>query len=124
MFFVSDAHKSFYLLNVQILSGKKIRRLDDLTDIEAPGLRRFGELQVRVRLPLFVQEVLQYRFGIDPDEFFPQDAIQQVHVTGVDAVAVVHHGEVTDTFGIQPMDRPHHVSGIHRVNQVLSLIHI
>jgi hypothetical protein len=75
MFFVFAARNSFYLLNSQILSGKKIRQLDDLTDIEVPAWRRFGEFQVRVRLPLFVQEVLQYRFGIDPEEFFPQDAI-------------------------------------------------
>jgi hypothetical protein len=50
--------------------------------------------------PLLVQEILQDGFGIDPHKFFPQDAIQQVHVAGVDAVAVVHHGEVADTFGI------------------------
>ncbi len=55
---------------------------------------------------LLVQEILQDGFGIDLDEFFPQDAIQQVHIAGVDAVAVVHHGEVTDTFGIQPMLTP------------------
>src|ERR1051326_9547576 len=64
------------------------------------------------------QEILQDRFGIDPDEFFPQDAMQQVHVAGVDAVAVVDHCEVTDTFGVQTIDRQHHVGGIHRMNQV------
>ena len=37
---------------------------------------------------LLVQEILQDGFGIDPDEFFSQDAIQQVNVAGVDAVAV------------------------------------
>ena len=67
---------------------------------------------------LLVQKILQDGFGIDPDEFFSQDAIQQVHVAGVDAVAVVHHCEVTDAFGVQTIDRPHHVGGIHRVNQV------
>jgi hypothetical protein len=36
----------------------------------------------------------------------------------MNAVPVVHHCEVTDTFGMQTMDRPHHVGGIHRVNQV------
>jgi len=71
-----------------------------------------------VGFSLLVQEILQDGFGIDPDEFFPQDAIQQVKVAGVDAVAVVYHCEVTDTFGMQAIDRPHHVSGIHRVNQV------
>jgi hypothetical protein len=46
-----------------------------------------------------VQEIPQDGFRIDPDEFFSQDAIQQVSVAGVDAVTVVHHCEVTDTFG-------------------------
>ena len=54
-----------------------------------------------VGFSLLVQEILQDGLGIDPDEFFSQDAIQQVNVAGVDAVAVVHHCEVTDTF-VQP----------------------
>ena len=53
-----------------------------------------------MRFSLLLYEILQDRFGIDPDEFFPQDAIQQIHVAGVDAVAVVHHGEVTQPCGI------------------------
>jgi len=45
-------------------------------------------------------------------------AIQQVHVAGMDAVAVVDHGEVADACGVKTIDRQHHVSGIHRVNQM------
>ena len=99
-------------------SGKKVRRREDLLNIEVSGLGRIRQRDPGVGFSLLVQEILQDGFGIDPDEFFPQDAIQQLHVAGVDAVAVVHHGEVTETFGIQTMDRPHHMGGIHRVNQV------
>jgi hypothetical protein len=109
MFFVSAARNPFYLLNSRIVlrlraaSPRAPRQAKKYGDSTTSRISRFplgggsGSSRVRVRLPLFVQEVLQYRFGIDPDEFFPQDAIQQVHVPGVDAVAVVHHGEVTDT---------------------------
>ena len=78
---------------------------------EYRGLR-FGADRQRdpgVAFSSLVQEILQDGFGIDSDEFFPQDAIQQIHVAGMDAVAVVHHCEVTDPFGMEMIDRPHHV---------------
>ena len=40
-----SGRNSFYVLNFQILSGKKIRRLDDLTDIEAPQKLQIGGQQ-------------------------------------------------------------------------------
>ena len=61
-------------------------------------MRGIRERDPRVGFSLLVQEILQDGFGIDPDGFFPQDPIQQVHVAGVDAVAIVHHREVTDNF--------------------------
>ena len=65
-------------------SGKKIRRLEDLPDIEVSGFRRIRQLDPGMGFSLLVYKILQNRFGIDPDEFFAQDAIQQVHVAGVD----------------------------------------
>src|SRR5437016_9678843 len=72
-------------------SGKKVGRREDLPNIEVSGFWRIRQSDPGVGFSLLVQEILQDGFGIDPDEFFPQDAIQQVHVPGVDAVAVVHH---------------------------------
>src|SRR6266850_6415169 len=77
-------------------SGKKVGRREDLLNIEVSGLGRIRQRDPGMGFSLLVQKILQDGFGIDPDEFFPQDAIQQVHVAGVDAVAVVHHCEVTD----------------------------
>jgi hypothetical protein len=59
-----------------------------------------------VGFSLLVQEILQDGFGIDSDEFFPQDAIQQVYVAGVDAVAVVLPLRLSDgSRGEIPQDR-------------------
>lgn len=51
---------------------------------------RIGERDAAVGFSLFVEEILQDGFGIDPDEFLPKDAIEDVDVARVDAVTVVH----------------------------------
>ena len=44
--------------------------------------------------------------------------MEKIDVAGMDAKAVVYHREMTDAFGVQPVDRPHHVRGIHRMDEV------
>src|SRR5437762_12396765 len=66
--------------------GKKVGRREDLLNIEVTCLGRIRQRDRGVGFSLLVQKILQDGFGIDPDEFFPQDAIQQVNVAGVDAV--------------------------------------
>ena len=63
-------------------SGKKVGRREDLPNIQVSCLRRIRQSDPGVSFSLLVQKMLQDGFGIDPDEFFPQDAIQQVHVAG------------------------------------------
>ena len=67
-------------------SCKKIRRFDDLADVEVAGWRRAGKVNARIGFPLFVEEVLQDGSGVDSNEFFAKDAIKQVDVGGVDAL--------------------------------------
>jgi hypothetical protein len=83
-----------------------------------PVLGRIGERDAAVGFSLFVEEILQDGFGIDPDEFLPRDVIEDVDIPGVDAATVVHHCEMTDAFRMQTVGRPHHVCGIHGMNQV------
>ena len=58
------------------LSGKKVGRREDLLNIEVAGWGRIRQRDRGVGLALLLQKILQDRFGVDPDEFFPQDAIQ------------------------------------------------
>jgi len=66
---------------------------------------------------LLAKEVLQYRFGIDADEFLAK-AVEQVDIGYVDAKAVVDHGEVTDALAVKPIDGEHHVCGVKRMNKM------
>ena len=59
---------------------KKLKRRDDLANIEVPCLGDFRQIHVRMGFPLFVQKVLQNVFGIDPDEFLPERAIEAVDI--------------------------------------------
>ena len=68
--------------------------------------------------PLFVEKVLQYRFGIDTNEFLSKGAIEDVDVAGMNAEAVVDHREMMDAFIFEPIDRQHHVGGIHGMNKM------
>src|SRR5215467_13843945 len=69
-------------------------------------------------LPLFFQKLLQHGFGIDPDEFLAKNAMEKVDVAGMDAEAVVDHREMTDAFGLEPVDRQHHMCGVHGMDEV------
>src|SRR5262249_8827271 len=99
-------------------SRKKVWGLEDLKDIQVPVLGDFGQLNVRVGGFLFIEKVPQNRFGVDPDEFFPENAMEQVDIAGMNAVAVVNHGKVTEAEGIKTIDRAHHVRGIKRMNEM------
>ena len=67
---------------------------------------------------MFVQKVLQNRFGVDTDEFFPENAMEQVDIAGMNAVAIVNHGKVTEAQGIKTIDGEHHMRGIKRMNEM------
>src|SRR5215831_8891578 len=69
-------------------------------------------------LPLFFQKLLQDGFGIDPNEFLAKNAMKKIDVARMDAIAVVDHREMTDAFGIEPVDRQHHVCGVHGMDEV------
>jgi len=69
-------------------------------------------------LPLFFQKLLQDGFGIDPNEFLAKNAMEKIDVAGMDAEAVVDHREMTDAFGVEPVDRQHHVCGVHGMDEV------
>src|SRR5215471_18874594 len=71
-----------------------------------------------MRLPLFVEKILQCRFGVDADEFLSKGAIEAVNVGCMNAEAVVHHREITDTFGVKAIDGEHHVCGIQRMHEM------
>jgi hypothetical protein len=47
-------------------------------------------------LSLFIEKVLQYRFGIDTHEFLPKHAIEEVDIARMSTKAVVDHGEMAD----------------------------
>src|SRR5438552_301191 len=69
-------------------------------------------------LPLFFQKPLQDGFGIDPNEFFAKNTIEEIDVRRMDAKAVVDHREMMDAFGDKPVDRQHHVCGVHGMDEV------
>src|SRR5262249_49591012 len=69
-------------------------------------------------LPLFFQKLLQDEFGIDPNEFIAKNAMEKIDVAGMDAEAVVDHREMTDAVGVEPVDRQHHVCGVHGMDEV------
>jgi hypothetical protein len=52
-----------------------MRRREDLAKIEVAGLGDVGEIHVRMGCPLFVQKVLQNRFGIDAHEFLAKNTL-------------------------------------------------
>jgi hypothetical protein len=60
-------------------------------------LRELGEIHVRMGLLLFVEKVLQYRFGIDTNAFLSKSTIQKVDIAGMNTKAIVHHREMMDT---------------------------
>jgi hypothetical protein len=60
---------------------------------------------INVVLPLFVKKVLQYRFGIDANEFLSKSTIQKVDIAGMNTKAIVHHREMMDTPGLKTIDR-------------------
>src|SRR2546427_13290517 len=62
--------------------------------------------------PLFLKKILQYRFGIDANEFLSKSTIEEVNIAGMNTKAVVHHREMMDTPGLKTIDRQHHVCGI------------
>src|SRR5437667_4303937 len=68
--------------------------------------------------PLFLKKILQYRFGIDANEFLSKSTIEEVNIAGMNTKAVVHHREMMDTPGLKTIDRQHHVCGIQRMNEV------
>jgi hypothetical protein len=47
-----------------------------------------------------------------------KDSIEQVNITRMNAIAVVHHREVVYALGEKAMDREHHAYGVQRMNQV------
>src|SRR5215813_12673382 len=59
-------------------SCKKIRRLDDLANIEGAGRGKRRETDPRIGFQLFFKKSLQYRFGIDVNEFLSQNTIEGV----------------------------------------------
>src|SRR2546427_3625539 len=68
--------------------------------------------------PLSLKKILQYRFGIDANEFLSKSTIEEVNIAGMNTKAVVHHREMMDTPGLKTIDRQHHVCGIQRMNEV------
>jgi hypothetical protein len=38
-----------------------------------------------------IQKILQYRLGIDPNEFLSQDSVEVIDIAGMNAKAVVDH---------------------------------
>jgi hypothetical protein len=54
-------------------SGKKVGRREDLLNIEVSGLGRIRQRDPGMGFSLLVYKILQDGFGIDPDEFFPQE---------------------------------------------------
>ena len=77
-----------------------------------------GEIHFRMGFPLFLKKILQYRFGIDANEFLSKSTIEEVNIAGMNTKAVVHHREMMDTPGLKTIDRQHHVCGIQRMNEV------
>ena len=69
-------------------------------------------------LLLFCQKSLQDGFGIDPNEFLAKNAMEKIDAARMDAKAVVDHCEMTDAFGVEPIDRQHHMCGIHGMDEV------
>ncbi len=67
---------------------------------------------------MFFQKLPQDGFGIDPNEFLAKNAMEKIDVAGMDAKTVVDHREMTEAFGVEPVDRQHHVCGVHRMDEV------
>ena len=47
---------------------------------------KFGEIDVRMDFPLFGKKVLQYRFGLDTNEFFSKSTIEEVDIARMDEI--------------------------------------
>ena len=75
-------------------------------------------MHVWMGLPLFFQKLLQDGFGIDPNEFLAKNSIEEIDVRRMDAKAIVDHREMADAFGFEPVDRQHHVCGVHGMDEV------
>jgi hypothetical protein len=80
-----------------IFSCKKIRRRDYLANIEVPCLGKLGEINVRMGFPLFVKKVLQYRFGIDANEFLSKSTIEEVNIARMNTQGYVKVPQVKQT---------------------------
>src|SRR5437016_102515 len=76
---------------------EEMLRLHHLAKIERPLSRRREPLREsdpsRPRLDL-LEELLQEELRMDSDELFAEHLVHPVHVTGVDGITVVDHGEV------------------------------
>ena len=88
------AHKPCSNCNTKArVQAKKYGDSRTWRDIQVPGLREVRQLNERVGGSLFVEKVLQNRFGVDADEFFSEGAMEQVDIAGMDAIAVMNHCE-------------------------------
>src|SRR5256885_9517028 len=87
---------------------KKIRRRDDLADVEVACFGELGQINVRMGIPLFLKKVLQYRFGIDAHEFLSKSTIEEVNIARMNTKAVVHDREMVYTLGLKAIERQHH----------------
>ena len=85
--------------------GKEILGVEDLADIEGSGRWECWEKHAGISQPLFFEELQQYVFGIHAGEFLSQDAMEQIDIAGMNAVAVVDHGKMTEAFGMKTIDR-------------------
>ena len=76
------------------------------------------EVHVGMGLALFFKKLVQDGFGIDPDEFLAKNAMEKIDVAGMNAKAVVDHREMMDAIIDEPMNRQHHMGGIHGMNKM------
>ena len=76
------------------------------------------EAHARIGFPPFFKEVLQYRFGIDANEFLSKSTVEKVDIASMNAKVVVDHREVMDAPGLKTVNRQHHVGCIHRMNKM------
>jgi hypothetical protein len=78
----------------------------------------FGSSTSGVGFPLFVQKVLQYRFGIDANKFLAKSTIEEIDIARMNTEAIVHHREMTDAPAVNTIDRQHDVRSIKRMKEM------
>src|SRR5207249_7874392 len=100
---VISADKTFFLETGR--SRKKIRRLENLLNVESPGRGKGGEKDAGIAFKLFFKKVHHHRFGIDADEFLSQHTIEPIDIAGMDAETVVDHREMAQAFAVKPIHR-------------------